>query len=86
MTYDALGRRLKVASAEEVTINFPLGNDSGYEIKTDISAQTPSVTTTNYISVNGKYLAKVVEENGGAGQKYFHHVDLVGSIRAITDI
>ena len=43
-------------------------------------------TVTKYISANGKYLAKTVKVNTNPEQKYFHHIDLVGSIRAITDV
>ena len=32
-TYDALGRRLKVQNVDTTTINFPLGNDTSYEVK-----------------------------------------------------
>ena len=32
-TYDALGRRLKVQNADTTTLNFPLGNDTSYEVK-----------------------------------------------------
>ena len=81
-TYDALGRRLKVENADITTLNFPLGNDTSYEIKTEGS----DVTKTRYISANGKYLAKTVKVNDEPESKYFHHIDLVGSIRAITDI
>ena len=31
--YDALGRRLKVQNADTITLNFPLGNDTSYEVK-----------------------------------------------------
>jgi len=81
-TYDALGRRLKVQNADVITLNFPLGNDTSYEIKTEGS----DVTKTRYISANGKYLEKTVKVNDEPESKYFHHIDLVGSIRAITDI
>ena len=80
-TYDALGRRLKVQNADTTTLNFPLGNDTSYEVKKE-GADT---TVTKYISANGKYLAKTVKVNTNPEQKYFHHIDLVGSIRAITD-
>ena len=80
-TYDALGRRLKVQNADTTTLNFPLGNDTSYEVKKE-GADT---TVTKYISANGKYLAKTVKLNTNPEQKYFHHIDLVGSIRAITD-
>ncbi len=79
--YDALGRRLKVQNANSTTLNFPLGNDTSYEVK----KEGTDTTVTKYISVNGKYLAKTVQVNNGPEQKYFHHIDLVGSIRAITD-
>jgi len=81
-TYDALGRRLKVQNADVTTLNFPLGNDTGYEVKTDGT----DITVTKYISANGKYLAKTVKVNDEPESKYFHHIDLVGSIQAITDI
>ena len=84
-TYDALGRRLKVINSDEVVINFPLGNDSCYEVVKD-RATNKQVSKTRYISFNGKYLAKVVQENNGPEQKYFHHIDLVGSIRSISNI
>ena len=42
-------------------------------------------TVTCYITVNGKYLAKVVQENSNAAQIFFSHTDMVGSVRAITD-
>lgn len=37
------------------------------------------------MAVNGQYLAKLV---GGynSTQKYFHHTDIVGTVRAVTDI
>ena len=80
-TYDALGRRLKVQNADATTLNFPHGNDTSYEVKTEGT----DTTVTKYISANGKYLAKTVKVNTNPEQKYFHHIDLVGSIRAITD-
>ncbi len=80
-TYDALGHRLKVQNADTVTLNFPLGNDTSYEVK----KEGTDTTVTKYISANGKYLAKTVKVNTNPEQKYFHHIDLVGSIRAITD-
>ena len=80
-TYDALGRRLKVQNADTTTLNFPLGNDTSYEVK----KEGTDTTVTKYISANGKYLAKTVKVNTNPEQKYFHHIDLVGSIRAITD-
>ena len=80
-TYDALGRRLKVQNADTTTLNFPLGNDTSYEVK----KEGTDTTVTKYISANGKYLAKTIKVNTNPEQKYFHHIDLVGSIRAITD-
>ena len=76
-----MGRRLKVQNANATTLNFPLGNDTSYEVK----KEGTDTTVTKYISANGKYLAKAVQVNNGPEQKYFHHIDLVGSIRAITD-
>ena len=35
--------------------------------------------------MNGRYLARVVQENSNPAQTYFLHTDMVGSIRAITD-
>ena len=57
---------------------------STYEIKKDF--QSGVSTKIKYISSNGTNLAKIVQEDGQQEQKYFYHVDLVGSIRAITDI
>ena len=85
-TYDALGRRLKVISSTEITINLQLGNESAYEIKKDISPSNSGITTTKYISVGGKHLAKEIKENQSPSEKYFHHIDLIGSIRAISNI
>ena len=79
--YDALGRRLKVQNADTITLNFPLGNDTSYEVK----KEGTDTTVTKYISENGKYLAKTVKVNTNPEQKYFHYIDLVGSIRVITD-
>ncbi len=56
-TYDALGRRLKVQNANATTLDFPLGNDTSYEVKTEGT----DITITKYISANGKYLAKTVQ-------------------------
>ncbi|MEA4883918.1 MAG: RHS repeat-associated core domain-containing protein [Clostridia bacterium] len=42
-------------------------------------------TVTCYLVLNGKYLAKMVQENSDPAQTYFLHTDMVGSIRAITD-
>lgn len=80
-TYDALGHRLKVQNVDTITFNFPLGNDTSYEVKIEGS----DTTVTKYISASGKYLAKTVKINNSPEQKYFHHIDLVGSIRSITD-
>ncbi|MEA4883036.1 MAG: RHS repeat-associated core domain-containing protein [Clostridia bacterium] len=43
------------------------------------------ITVTCYLVLNGKYLAKMVQENSDPAQTYFLHTDMVGSTRAITD-
>ncbi|HOB44364.1 MAG TPA: RHS repeat-associated core domain-containing protein, partial [Bacillota bacterium] len=40
---------------------------------------------TCYLVLNGKHLAKVVQQDSDPAEVYFCHTDLLGSIRAITD-
>ncbi|HHV53887.1 MAG TPA: hypothetical protein GXX55_00300 [Firmicutes bacterium] len=80
--YDPYGRRVKTVEGDTTTITLYSGNDIVYEIKTQPGQPT---VTTKYLAINGKYLAKVVQEGTNPPQTYFYHVDLVGSVRAITD-
>ena len=57
------------------------GDDIVYEARTE-SGQ--GATSTCYLALNGKYLAKIVRENPDPAQTYYLHADMVGSIRAIT--
>ncbi len=64
------------------------GNDSIYEVRQEWTTpppNPPTETITRYVAVNGQYLAKLV---GGpiAMQPFFHHTDIVGTVRAVTDI
>ena len=40
---------------------------------------------TCYLVLNGKHLAKVVQQDSDPAEVYFCHTDMLGSIRAITD-
>jgi RHS repeat-associated protein len=80
--YDAYGRRVKIVEGGTTTITLYSGNDIVYEVKTQPGQPT---VTTKYLVINGKYLAKVVQEGTNQPQTYFYHTDLVGSVRAITD-
>ena len=42
-------------------------------------------TVTCYLVLNGKHLAKVVQQDLDSAEAYFCHTDMLGSIRAITD-
>jgi RHS repeat-associated protein len=80
--YDAYGRRVKIVEGDTTTITLYSRNDIVYEVKANPGQPT---VTTRYLAINGKYLAKVVQEGTNQPQTYFYHVDLVGSVRAITD-
>ncbi|MBE3577290.1 MAG: hypothetical protein IMX00_06325 [Limnochordales bacterium] len=80
--YDPYGRRVKIVEGDTTTITLYSGNDIVYEVKTKPGQPT---VTTKYLAINGKYLAKVVQEGTNPPQTYFYHTDLVGSVRAITD-
>ncbi len=86
--YDALGRRIiSWLDDEWRTVSLWSGNDSIYEIRQEWTTpppNPPTETITRYVAVNGQYLAKLV---GGynSTQKFFHHTDIVGTVRAVTD-
>ena len=80
--YDPYGRRVKTVEGDTTTITLYSGNDIVYEVKTKPGQPT---VTTKYLAINGKYLTKVVQEGTNPPQTYFYQVDLVGSVRAITD-
>ncbi|HHV54780.1 MAG TPA: hypothetical protein GXX55_04960 [Firmicutes bacterium] len=80
--YDPYGRRVKIVQGDTTAITLYSGNDIVYEVKLQPSQPT---VTTKYLAINGKYLAKVVQKGTNQPQTYFYHVDLVGSVRAITD-
>ncbi|MGE5481682.1 MAG: RHS repeat domain-containing protein [Bacteroidota bacterium] len=80
--YDPYGRRVKIVEGDTITITLYSGNDIVYEVKTKPGQLK---VTTRYLAINGKYLAKVVQEGTNPPQTYFYHTDLVGSVRAITD-
>ena len=80
--YDALGNRIVITEGNTTTTILSCGNDAVYEI---IQESGITTVTSKYVVVNGKHLAKVVKEGNGAAQKYFHHVDLTGSVRAVTN-
>ena len=86
--YDALGRRIiSWLDDEWRTVSLWSGNDSIYEIRQEWTTpppNPPTETITRYVAVNGQYLAKLV---GGpiAMQPFFHHTDIVGTVRAVTD-
>ncbi|HHV55885.1 MAG TPA: hypothetical protein GXX55_10625 [Firmicutes bacterium] len=82
--YDPYGRRVKIVEGDTTTTTITLysGNDIVYEVKTKPGQPT---LTTKYLAINGKYLAKVVQEGTNPPETYFYHTDLVGSVRAITD-
>jgi len=67
---------------DTTAITLYSGNDIVYEVKTQPGQPT---VITKYLAINGKYLAKVVQKGTNQPQTYFYHVDLVGSVRAITD-
>ena len=81
--YDALGNRIVITEEGTTTTVLTSGNDAVYEI---VSSASGDLTTSKYVIVNGKHLAKIVKEGSGSPQKLFHHVDLAGSVRAVTDI
>ena len=87
--YDALGRRIISWFDDEWrTVSLWSGNDSIYKIRQEWTTpppNPPTETITRYVAVNGQYLVKLV---GGynSTQKYFHHTDIVGTVRAVTDI
>jgi hypothetical protein len=39
----------------------------------------------SYLVLNGRHLAKVVQQDSDPAEVYFCHTDMLGSIRAITD-
>ena len=80
--YDALGNRIMITEGNTITTILSCGNDAVYEI---IQESGSATVTSKYVVVNGKHLAKIVKEGNGATQKYFHHVDLTGSVRAVTN-
>jgi len=79
---DALGRRVKAVEGGTTVATLHSGDDIVYEARTE-SGQ--GATSTCYLALNGKYLAKIVRENPDPAQTYYLHADMVGSIRAITD-
>ncbi len=80
--YDALGNRIVITEGNTITTILSCGNDAVYEI---IQESGSATVTSKYVVVNGKHLAKIVKEGNAAAQKYFHHVDLTGSVRAVTN-
>lgn len=81
--YDAIGRRVKVVGEEGTTIILFSGNDVIYEIENRTSGV---FKTTKYITVNGRHFAKEVKEGMNLPVKYFYHIDILGSIRSVSDI
>ena len=84
--YDALGRRIiSWLDDEWRTVSLWSGNDSIYEIRQEWTTpppNPPTETITRYVAVNGQYLAKLVGSYNST-QKYFHHTDIVGTVRAV---
>jgi len=80
--YDALGNRIQITENGTTTTVLTSGNDSVYEI---VAPSAGDVTTSKYITVNGKHLAKIIKEGSQEAEAFFHHIDLTGSIRAVTD-
>ncbi|HNZ08359.1 MAG TPA: RHS repeat-associated core domain-containing protein [Bacillota bacterium] len=87
--YDALGRRIiSWLDDEWRTVSLWSGNDSIYEIRQEWATpppNPPTETITRYVAVNGQYLAKLVG-SAVVMQLYFHHTDMVGTVRAVTDV
>lgn len=87
--YDALGRRIiSWLDDEWRTVSLWSGNDSIYEIRQEWATpppNPPTETITRYVAVNGQYLAKLVGSSN-AMQPFFHHTDMAGTVRAVTDV
>jgi len=89
--YDALGRRIMSSDDTSRALTFYSGNDIVYEVRETETLQgeppvpVQTTTTTCYIVLGGKYLAKVSKENGGVPEKQYLHTDVLGSVRAMTD-